>query len=83
MNQALTHQNIILPDDASAVTLRFAVYPAKAPLAGRATLSIEADLGHSVAITFYNPDTLAALRDVLNSADADMFMSSADVAVNA
>ena len=74
MNQALTHQNIILPDDASAVTLRFAVYPAKAPLAGRATLSIEADLGHSVGITFYNP---AALRDVLNSTDAATFISSA------
>jgi hypothetical protein len=80
MKQALTHQNIILPDDASAVTLMFAVYPAQAHLASRATLSIEADLGHSVGITFYNPATLAALRDVLNSADAAAFMS---VAVNA
>ena len=83
MKQALTHQSIILPDDASAVTLMFAVYPANPPLARRAMLSIQADLGHSVGITFYNPATLAALRDVLNSADADMFMSSADVAVNA
>ena len=83
MNQALTHQNIILPDDASAVTFRFAVYPANPPLARRAMLSIQADLGHSVGITFYSPATLAALRDVLNSADADMVMSSADVAVNA
>ena len=46
-------------------------------LAGRATLSIEADLGHSVGITFYNPATLAALRDVLNSTDAATFISSA------